>query len=74
MGIQKDQRGKFISRPNRFIARVQVDGKEEICHVRIQEDAESFWCREPESFWRRQRIPIARPVLIWYRCIREICW
>ncbi|MGI6004896.1 MAG: DNA/RNA nuclease SfsA [Christensenellales bacterium] len=26
--------GIFIERPNRFIARVQVDGKEEICHVR----------------------------------------
>ncbi len=25
--------GKFISRPNRFIAHVEIDGKEEICHV-----------------------------------------
>lgn len=26
--------GKFISRPNRFIAEVEVDGKSEICHVK----------------------------------------
>ena len=26
-------RGKFISRPNRFIAHVEIDGREEICHV-----------------------------------------
>ena len=25
--------GKFISRPNRFIAHVEIDGREEICHV-----------------------------------------
>lgn len=26
--------GKFISRPNRFIANVEVDGKIEVCHVK----------------------------------------
>lgn len=26
--------GKFISRPNRFIAYVEINGKEEICHVK----------------------------------------
>lgn len=26
--------GKFIKRPNRFIAHVEIDGKEEICHVK----------------------------------------
>lgn len=26
--------GKFISRPNRFIAHILIDGKEEICHVK----------------------------------------
>ena len=25
--------GKFISRPNRFIAHIEIDGNEEICHV-----------------------------------------
>ena len=28
------KQGKFISRPNRFIAYVEIDGKEEICHVK----------------------------------------
>lgn len=27
-------KGTFISRPNRFIARVVIDGREEICHVK----------------------------------------
>ncbi len=26
--------GSFLSRPNRFIAHVEIDGKEEICHVK----------------------------------------
>ena len=26
--------GRFLSRPNRFIAHVQIDGTEEICHVK----------------------------------------
>lgn len=26
--------GKFLSRPNRFIAHVEIDGKAEICHVK----------------------------------------
>ena len=45
--------GKFKSRPNRFIAHIEIDGKEEICHVmntgRMKElllpDAEVFLCR-----------------------------
>ncbi len=28
------RRGQFISRPNRFIANILVNGKEEICHVK----------------------------------------
>ncbi len=30
----KTLRGRFISRPNRFIAYVEVDGTEQICHVK----------------------------------------
>ena len=26
--------GRFIKRPNRFIAHIEIDGKEEICHVK----------------------------------------
>ena len=28
------RRGQFVSRPNRFIAHIIVDGREEICHVK----------------------------------------
>ena len=28
------KKGKFITRPNRFIAYVEIDGKEEVCHVK----------------------------------------
>ena len=28
------QLGRFISRPNRFIAHVELDGKTEVCHVK----------------------------------------
>ena len=28
------EQGIFIRRPNRFIAYVEIDGKEEICHVK----------------------------------------
>ena len=27
-------KGKFISRPNRFIAHIEINGKIEICHVK----------------------------------------
>ena len=26
--------GTFLSRPNRFIAHIQIDGRTEICHVK----------------------------------------
>ena len=26
--------GVFFARPNRFIAHIEIDGKEEICHVK----------------------------------------
>ncbi|MBE7033210.1 MAG: DNA/RNA nuclease SfsA [Ruminococcaceae bacterium] len=28
------KKGKFISRPNRFIAHIEIDGRKEICHVK----------------------------------------
>ncbi|WP_343208341.1 DNA/RNA nuclease SfsA [Anaerolentibacter hominis] len=34
MKYERINRGIFISRPNRFIARVEINGKEEICHVK----------------------------------------
>ncbi len=34
MTYQNIVSGRFLSRPNRFIAHVEIDGKEEICHVK----------------------------------------
>lgn len=34
MKYQKIKQGYFISRPNRFIAKVMLEGKEEVCHVK----------------------------------------
>lgn len=34
MKYNKIKKGIFLKRPNRFIAHVMVDGKEEICHVK----------------------------------------
>jgi len=34
MKYENMKRAKFLSRPNRFIAHIEIDGKEEICHVK----------------------------------------
>ena len=34
MQYQKILPGIFLSRPNRFVARVEVDGEEVVCHVK----------------------------------------
>ena len=44
--------GSFIARPNRFVARVELEGKEEICHVKntgrcreLLQPGARVWCR-----------------------------
>ena len=34
MRYRRIVQGKFLKRPNRFIAHVEVDGKEEVVHVK----------------------------------------
>ena len=34
MKYENVEKGIFIKRPNRFIAYVEINGKEEICHVK----------------------------------------
>ena len=34
MKYKKIVAGRFLERPNRFIAHVEIDGKEEVCHVK----------------------------------------
>ncbi len=54
--------GSFISRPNRFIAHVLIDGKEEICHVkntgRCKElliPGAKVWCQHFDSATRKTK-------------------
>lgn len=34
MKYHRIKEGKFINRPNRFIANIEIDGKQEVCHVK----------------------------------------
>lgn len=34
MKYENIRRAKFLSRPNRFIANIEIEGKTEICHVK----------------------------------------
>ncbi len=55
-------KGRFIKRPNRFIAHVQINGAVEICHVKntgrcrelLPEGAE-VWCRRDDNPARKTR-------------------
>ena len=54
------KKGRFLSRPNRFLAHVVIDGKEEICHVKntgrcrelLQPGAE-VWCQHHDDPGRK---------------------
>ena len=48
--------GVFLSRPNRFLAHVLIDGKEEICHVKntgrckeLLQPGATVWCQHHED-------------------------
>ena len=54
--------GRFLARPNRFIAHVEIDGKEEICHVkntgRCKElllPGTKVWCQQFDSTTRKTK-------------------
>jgi sugar fermentation stimulation protein A len=34
MKYENIKKALFLSRPNRFIANIEIDGREEICHVK----------------------------------------
>ena len=61
MQYQKILPGIFLSRPNRFVARVEVDGAEAVCHVK---NTGRCWSPAPGSTWRRAGSPGARQTLI----------
>lgn len=59
------KKGRFLRRPNRFIAYVEIDGKEEICHVKntgrcrelLPEGAE-VWCQVAENPNRKTKFDL----------------
>ena len=54
--------GRFLARPNRFIARIEIDGKTEICHVKntgrckeLLPSGARVWCLDAQSQTRKTR-------------------
>ena len=54
--------GRFLRRPNRFIAHIEIDGKEEICHVKntgrcreLLPAGAQVWCLDAPSPNRKTR-------------------
>ena len=54
------QEGVFLSRPNRFLAHVRIDGKEEICHVKntgrcreLLHSGVTVWCQHHDDPGRK---------------------
>ena len=54
--------GRFLNRPNRFIAHIEIDGKEEICHVKntgrcreLLPAGAKVWCAESDNPARKTR-------------------
>ena len=57
--------GHFIRRPNRFIAHVEINGKEEICHVKntgrcreLLVPGTKVWCQEFDSTTRKTKFDL----------------
>lgn len=64
-GIMKE--GVFLERPNRFLARVQIDGKEEICHVKntgrcreLLRPSVRVWCEQADNSKRKTRYSLVK--------------
>ena len=54
--------GKFIARPNRFIAHIEIDGKLEICHVKntgrckeLLQPGVTVWCERAKNPQRKTK-------------------
>lgn len=62
MNYAKVVPGIFLSRPNRFIAHIEIEGKEEICHVKntgrcreLLPAGAKVWCLDAASAHRKTR-------------------
>ena len=57
--------GRFIARPNRFIAQVEIDGKTEICHVKntgrcreLLSEGAQVWCQVAQDPKRKTKFDL----------------
>ena len=57
--------GKFLARPNRFIAHMQIDGREEICHVKntgrcreLLPAGAKVWCQQFDNPNRKTKFDL----------------
>lgn len=57
--------GVFLRRPNRFIAHIEIDGKEEVCHVKntgrcreLLPQGAKVWCLDAASSTRKTRFDL----------------
>jgi sugar fermentation stimulation protein A len=57
--------GRFLARPNRFIAHVEIDGKREICHVKntgrcreLLPEGARVWCEVAENPSRKTKFDL----------------
>ncbi len=57
--------GIFLARPNRFIAYIQIDGQEEICHVKntgrcreLLQPGARVWCQQFDSDKRKTKFDL----------------
>lgn len=55
-------RGRFLRRPNRFVAHVEIDGREEICHVKntgrcreLLPEGTEVWCAVSDNPARKTK-------------------
>ena len=68
MKYQEVKKGIFLSRPNRFIAHVMIDGTEEICHVKntgrcreLLQPGAVVYLEKSRNPARKTRFPISSP-------------
>ena len=57
--------GRFIKRPNRFIAHIEINGQEEICHVKntgrcreLLPEGAAVWCEQAQNPARKTKFDL----------------
>lgn len=70
MQYGKVYKGQFVSRPNRFIAEVRIDGKTEICHVKNTGRCRELFVPDAEVYVVKTENP-ARKTKFDLICVRK---